>query len=220
MQKLILGIAAVVLSASAGAVDFSGSVGYASDYIWRGITKSNGEQIFNGSGRLAHDSGAYVNVNFFTGVDYPAATDQSQELDYTVGFAKDVGDGLFSLDVGYSRHTYIGDERDDAVGELHGMVSKGPANVTVFRVIGEDEDQASYVVGSVSATELIKQEMPVDVSVFYGTQLPVEDDDERVSDYGMVASVGIKDRGSLSYKLSKLSEDEEVTHSVGVTIKF
>ena len=55
MQKLMLGIAAVVLSASAGAVDFSGSVGYASDYIWRGITKSNGEQIFNGSGRLAHE---------------------------------------------------------------------------------------------------------------------------------------------------------------------
>ena len=100
------------------------------------------------------------------------------------------------------------------------MVSKGPANVTVFRVIGEDEDQASYVVGSVSATELIKQEMPVDVSVFYGAQLPVEDDDERVTDYGMVASLGIKDRGSLSYKLSKHSDDEEVTHSVGVTIKF
>ncbi len=81
MQKLILGIAAVVLSASAGAVDFSGSVGYASDYIWRGITKSNEEQIFMGSGRLGHESGAYVNVNFFTGVDFPAATDQSQELD-------------------------------------------------------------------------------------------------------------------------------------------
>ena len=220
MQKLMLGIAAVVLSASAGAVDFSGSVGYASDYIWRGITKSNGEQIFNGSGRLAHESGVYANVNFFTGVDYPTATDQSQELDYTVGFAKDIGDGLFGLDVGYSRHTYVGDDREDAVGELHGTVSKGPANVTVFRVIGEDEDQASYVVGSVSATDLIKQEMPVDISVFYGTQLPVEDDDERTSDYGMVASVAIKERGSLSYKLSKFSEDEEVTHTVGLTVSF
>ena len=122
--------------------------------------------------------------------------------------------------MGYTRHTYVGDERDDAVGELHGMVSKGPANVTVFRVIGEDEDQASYVVGSVSASELIKQEMPVHVSVFYGAQLPVEDDDERVSDYGMVASLGIKERGSLSYKLSKHSDDEEVTHSVGITISF
>lgn len=219
MQKLILGIAAVVLSASAGAVDFSGSVGYGSDYIWRGITKSNGEQIFMGSGRLGHDSGAYVNVNFFTGVDFPAATDESQELDYTVGFAKDIGDGLFGLDVGYTRHTYVGDE-NDPVGELHGAISKGPANVTVFRVVGEDADQASYVVGSINATDLIEREMPVDVSVFYGTQLPVEDDDERTSDYGMVASVDIRNRGSLSYKLSRFSEDDEVTHTVGLTVSF
>ena len=62
--------------------------------------------------------------------------------------------------------------------------------------------------------------MPVDVSVFYGTQMPVEDDDERTSDYGMVASVAIKERGSLSYKLSKFSEDEEVTHTVGLTVSF
>ena len=154
MKKLILGIAAVVLSASAGAVDFSGSVGYASDYIWRGITKSNGDPIFMGSGRLAHDSGVYGSVNFYTGVDFPADTDESQELDYTVGFAKDIGDGLFGLDVGYTRHTYVGDD-SDALQELHGTVSKGPASVTMFQVIGLDDNEfAPYVVGSVEPDKI------------------------------------------------------------------
>ena len=49
MQKLMLGVAVAVLSASAGAsdIDFSGSAGYASDYIWRGITKSDEKPIFS-----------------------------------------------------------------------------------------------------------------------------------------------------------------------------
>ena len=220
MKKLILGIAAVVLSASAGAVDFSGSVGYASDYIWRGITKSNGDPIFMGSGRLAHDSGVYGSVNFYTGVDFPADTDESQELDYTVGFAKDIGDGLFGLDVGYTRHTYVGDD-SDALQELHGTVSKGPARVTMFQVIGLDDNEfAPYVVGSVDVFDLFENKLPVSVSAFYGTQLTTEDEDTRVSDFGVVTSLAIKERGSLNYKVSKFSEDDEVTHTFGLTVTF
>ncbi len=227
MQKLVLGLATAVLSASAGASDinFNGSAGVASDYIWRGITKSNGEPIFSASARVAHDSGIYGNVNFFYEVDYPAATEEDKELDYTIGFAKDIGDGLFGLDVGYTRHTYVGDELgitgDAAVGELHAAVSKGPASVTAYRVVGEDFGKDPYIVGSLSATELIKKDLPVDVSVFYGTQLPSDDEGNRVNDYGAVASVKIKEWGSLNYKFSKTSvEDDEATHTVGLTVNF
>jgi len=220
----MLGLAAVVFSASAGAsdIDFSGSAGVASDYIWRGITKSNGDPIFLASARVDLKSGAYGNVNFFYGVDFPAATEEDMELDYTIGFAKDVG-GMFGLDVGYTRHTYVGDELglvgDDAVGELHAAISKGPASVTAYRVVGEDFGKDPYIVGSLSATELIKKDLPVDVSVFYGTQLP-SDDEERVNDYGMVTSVKFKEWGNLNYKLSKHSEDDELTHTVGFTVNF
>ena len=217
----MLGLTLAIFSASAtaGEVDFSGSAGVASDYIWRGITKSDGDPVFMGSGRIGHSSGVYANVNFFAGVDLPAATEEDKELDYTVGFAKDMG-GMFGLDIGYTRHTYVGEDGEDAMGELHAAISRGPASITAYRVVGEDFGKDPYIVGSLSATELIKKDLPVDVSVFYGTQLPSEDEDERVNDYGMVASVKFKEWGNLNYKLSKHSEDDELTHTVGFTFNF
>lgn len=223
----MLGVAVAVLSASAGAsdIDFSGSAGYASDYIWRGITKSDEKPIFSASARFDLDSGVYANINFFHGVDFPAATEEDMELDYTVGFAKDIN-GMFGLDVGYTRHTYVGGELgivgENAVGELHAAISKGPASVTAYRVVGEDFGKDPYIIGSLNATELIKKDLPVNVSVFYGTQLPSEDEDERVNDYGMVTSVNLKEWVSLNYKLSKRSveSNDAVTHTVGITVNF
>jgi uncharacterized protein (TIGR02001 family) len=225
MQKLMLGLAVAAFSASAGAsdIDFSGSAGYASDYIWRGITKSDGDPIFSASARFDLDSGPYMNINFFYKIDFPAATEEDKELDYTVGFAKDIK-GLFGLDVGYTRHTYVGSELgiagDAAVGELHAAISKGPASVTAYRVVGEDFGKDPYVIGSLNATDFINKDLPIDVSVFYGTQFPGKGE-ERVNDYGLVTSVKFKEWGNLNYKLSKRSvEDEEETHTIGITINF
>jgi uncharacterized protein (TIGR02001 family) len=216
MVKLMLGLAAAILSAPAGASDFNGSVGASSDYIWRGITKSAGNPILSASGRVDLESGPYVNVNFFHGVDFPASTESNNELDYTVGFAKDVGEGLFSFDVGYTYHTYVG---KDTMGEVHASVSKGPVNVTAYRVVGEDFGKDPYIIGSINATDFIEKDLPVDVSVFFGTQFPAKNE-KRVNDYGMVTSVNISEQGSLNYKLAKHSEDSEVTHTVGLTLNF
>jgi uncharacterized protein (TIGR02001 family) len=227
MQKLMLGLAAAILSVPAGAgasdIDFSGSVGVSSDYVWRGITKSAGDPIFSASARFDLESGPYANINFFYGVDFPAATEEDKELDYTVGYARDIN-GLFGLDVGYTRHTYVGSELGiagkAAVGELHAAVSKGPASVTAYRVVGEDFGKEPYVIGSLNATDFIQRDLPFDVSVFYGTQFPAKGE-ERVNDYGLVTSVTFKEWGNLNYKLSKRSVDnEEETHTVGITINF
>lgn len=219
LTKLLVGALLITFTSSALAVDFSGSVGYANDYIWRGMSKSNGERIFTGSATLSLDNGLYTNAAFYNGVDFPSATAEENELDYTVGFAKDLTDEV-SIDVGWTRHTYIGDD-NDAVNEMFGSLGYGPANVTVYRLIGNDVDSAAYIVGAVSITDILKiDNVPVNISTFYGTQLAVEDDGERVNDFGVIASKTFRDRLNVAYKYSHWDVTEEGTHSVGVNIVF
>ena len=219
ISKLLVGVMVMAFTSSALAIDFSGSVGYANDYIWRGMSKSNGERIFTGSATLSLDNGLYANAAFYNGVDFPSATAEENELDYTVGFTKDLTDEL-SLDVGWSRHTYVGDD-NDAVNEMFGSVGYGPANVTVFRIVGEDTDAAAYIVGDVSLTDILEiDNVPVNISAFYGTQLAVEDDGERVSDFGVRASKSFRDRLNVAYQYSYWDVTEEGTHSIGVNIVF
>ena len=219
ITKLLVGAIVVAFTSSALAVDFSGSVGYANDYIWRGMSKSNGERIFTGSATLSLDNGLYTNAAFYNGVDLPSATAEENELDYTVGFTRDLTDEV-SLDVGWTRHTYVGDD-NDAVNEMFGSVGYGPANVTVFRLVGDDIDAAAYVVGEVSLTDILEiDNVPVNISAYYGTQLAVEDDGERISDFGVRASKSLRDRLNVAYQYSYWDVTEEGTHSVGVNIVF
>ena len=219
ITKLLVGVMVMAFTSSALAVDFSGTVGYANDYIWRGMSKSNGERIFTGSATLSLDNGLYTKATFYNGVDFPSATAEENELDYTVGFNTDLTDKL-SLDVGWSRHTYVSDD-DYSVNEMHGSLGYGPANVTVFRIVGEDTDAAAYIVGDVSITDILNiDNVPVNISAFYGTQLAVEDDGERVNDFGVIASKSFRDRFNVAYKYSYWDVTEEGTHSVGVNIVF
>lgn len=84
----------ILLSSSLQA-GFSANVAFTNDYIWRGMTQSNGTAI-QGGFDYESESGFYAgiwgsNVNFNNG--------NGQELDYYAGYSTNVG--ILSVDVGY-----------------------------------------------------------------------------------------------------------------------
>lgn len=100
---------------AAGMADLSGSIGVASNYVFRGVTLTDDEAQVSGSLDYAHESGFYVGAwaSNFAGSTY--------ELDLYAGYGGDLGNGV-SYDVSYLLYTFP--ELDDAnYGEVVGSVS-------------------------------------------------------------------------------------------------
>lgn len=108
----------------AGAFTTSGDVAFTSNYLYRGFTQSSDSPAIQGSLKISHESGAYVNlwgssITFASGL----------ELDPSIGFAGSSGD--VEYDVGVLYYGYPGstaDEKANASGkydfpELYGSLS-------------------------------------------------------------------------------------------------
>lgn len=125
MQKLLLGTAlavALVLPAMPclaqaaeeggddGAWSVSGGVTAVSDYVWRGVSQTQGDPTLQGELTLEHASGFYAGA-WASGVDFTAPDDEDDGIDYEldgyIGWAGDLGEHA-DLDVFLSRVTYPG----------------------------------------------------------------------------------------------------------------
>lgn len=89
---------------------FSANVGFASDYIFRGISQTSGNPAVQGGIDFAHASGFYAgmwgsNVSWIT--DFGATGSASMELDTYFGFRNTLDNDL-SYDVGFIRYNYLG----------------------------------------------------------------------------------------------------------------
>ncbi len=98
-------------------VEVSGNVALTSDYRFRGISQSDESIAVQGGFDLGFENGIYIGtwgstVDFDTNGD---GFDGSLELDYYAGWAGDIGDSGFGIDVGYFYYDYPGD--DDAEGD-------------------------------------------------------------------------------------------------------
>ena len=105
MKKTLSIILLLLFSGSASAVEFEGSVGAVSNYVWRGLTQTD---------------------------DY--GNDTTAEVDFTVGFSKAINETI-SLVVGYIKYSYLQDEVDfaDDIAEVYGTLSIGPVSGSVYR---------------------------------------------------------------------------------------
>jgi uncharacterized protein (TIGR02001 family) len=128
-KKLLPAALATGLMAAATAaqaeMEISGNVALTSDYKFRGISQSDESPAIQGGFDASWDNGIYVGTWGST-VDFDSndGFDGSLELDYYVGWASDIGDSGFGIDVGYLYYDYPGD--DGAEGdyqELYGSVS-------------------------------------------------------------------------------------------------
>lgn len=107
---------------------FSSYVGIASDYIWRGVSKSDDQVQVFGTIDYLSDSGFYAAISASNVSVYD---DNTYELDIDLGLSGDIGDG-FSYDVGYIYFAY-----PDAQGTVEGDGAFTDSNADLDADYGE-----------------------------------------------------------------------------------
>ena len=110
MNKILkFGIVAILTSlGSLQAAEFEGNIALSSEYMWRGMTQSDGEAAVSGGFDISGDSGAYFGV-WGSNVEY--GDDATMELDYYLGYAGETDGGL-SYDIGYLLYDFPGADYD------------------------------------------------------------------------------------------------------------
>lgn len=159
MKNILLGL--LVLSTSAFA-DVNGSIGYSSDYMWRGVSQSAGASSLNAGIEL--DSNGFFVGAWVGEVDF--GDEATQERDLYLGYNLDVMDNL-DVQLGLIQYRY--DKGDyDTVEE--GFVKVGYNSLTLSYFLDTDTENdyahISYDLWFVNG---------VDASIGYGYH--DEDDD-------------------------------------------
>ena len=142
----------------------SANVSFTTDYIWRGMTQSDGPAVQGGFDYEA-DSGFYAgfwgsNVNFNNG--------NGQELDYYAGYGFSLGD--VGVDVGYITYDYPDSDPDLKFEEIYLVFSFGDFGLTYAS--GQDEApdyiEVSYGIGPVSFSYGDYDEYGENTTISYG----------------------------------------------------
>ena len=159
MKNILLGL--LVLSTSAFA-DVNGSIGYSSDYMWRGVSQSAGASSLNAG--IEVDSNGFFVGAWVGEVDF--GDEATQERDLYLGYNLDVMDNL-DVQLGLIQYRY--DKGDyDTVEE--GFVKVGYNSLTLSYFLDTDTENdyahISYDLWFVNG---------VDASIGYGYH--GEDDD-------------------------------------------
>lgn len=125
IKQLTLAVAAAsALSASVasaeqyGAFDISMNASLTTDYIWRGISQTQGNGAIQGGLDIVHDSGLYAGI-WGSNVDFNS--DAAVEFDYYAGFGGAITDDI-AYDLGYNHYSYP-DESGLNFGEYYASVS-------------------------------------------------------------------------------------------------
>jgi uncharacterized protein (TIGR02001 family) len=105
----------------AHAVDLSGSAALTSDYVFRGISQTQGDPAAQAGFRIAGESGVYGSVWGST-VEFPGDTSASSEIDYVVGWGQALNDD-WAIDVNVTYFDYLSARVDLAYAELIGTVT-------------------------------------------------------------------------------------------------
>ena len=161
MKKLLL-LVGILAMPSFAAV--SANVAFASDYVWRGMTQSDGPAIQGGFDFEA-ESGFYAgiwgsNVNFNDGA--------GSELDYYFGYGFSVGD--LGIDIGYVAFDYPKNQTGLDFEEIVLGFSLG--NFGLTHAMGQDDftdyTEISYGMGPVSVAYGTYDEMSDNITISYG----------------------------------------------------
>ena len=165
MKKLILLLTMVSLPSFASV---SANVSFASDYIWRGMTQSDGPAV-QGGFDYASDGGFYAgiwgsNVNF----NDSTGSGNGAEFDYYFGYGFEMG-GV-GVDLGYVAFDYPGNEDDLDFEEIVLGLSMGDLGLTF--AMGQDGapdyTEVSYGIGAVGVSYGQYDDYGDNFSISYG----------------------------------------------------
>ncbi len=102
-KKIAASIALCAMSPWAAA-EVSTTITATSDYLFDGLTQTEGQPALQASLDYAHEKGMYAGV--WTSTYSIPGPDEDQEVDYYVGYYRENGD--FNYDIAWLRYTYIG----------------------------------------------------------------------------------------------------------------
>lgn len=101
--------AAETVASPLGNFDVSMNVALTSDYIFRGISQTQGDPAIQGGLDVAHESGLYIGT-WASNVDFGG--EASMELDYYAGFTSNITEDI-AYDLGWIKYEYPGDGDED-----------------------------------------------------------------------------------------------------------
>ena len=107
MKLFQAGCALAVMMAAAGTAsaqgEFSGNVALSTDYVWRGISQSNGDMAI--SGGFDYSNGMFYAGTWASNVDFSDDSDTNVEIDFYGGLAGELSNGV-SWDIGVIYYAY------------------------------------------------------------------------------------------------------------------
>lgn len=167
----------------------SGNVGFASQYIFRGIRQTDGKPALQGGFDYAHSSGLYAgtwasNVSWLA--DSGAYTSSSLEWDFYGGYKGSVGD--FGYDVGLLHYYYPGRKlpgvTDADTLEAYGAVSwkwlTAKLSYSLGDTFGVNDAKGTYYVdlsANVPVTDKLAFQAHYGIQEFKGDNAGVDNDD-------------------------------------------
>jgi uncharacterized protein (TIGR02001 family) len=135
-------LSSTLVSGQAFAVEgLSANIGATSNYIWRGVSQTNGSAAVSGSIDYVSDAGFYAGT-WTSNVDF--GDDTAYELDFYLGKSGDIGKG-FSYDLGYIYYAYPdagtnGRNGDYDFGEAYASVGYGAFSLTINKAVNNGDD--------------------------------------------------------------------------------
>jgi len=86
--------------------EFSANVALTTDYVWRGVSQTEGDPAIQGSVEYAHDSGFYAGV-WASNASFVDDSETDVEINYYAGYSREYDSG-FSWDVSAYIYKYPG----------------------------------------------------------------------------------------------------------------
>ncbi len=119
LKLALLGSSLMLASSGAYAVEVSGNVALASDYVYRGVSQTNEEAAIQGGFDIEGESGLYIGV-WASNI----AFDGSIEIDIYAGYGGEFSEDL-GFDIGVLHYGYPNDAgpNDSSFDEIYGSLS-------------------------------------------------------------------------------------------------
>jgi uncharacterized protein (TIGR02001 family) len=130
--------------AGAANADVSVTAAWVSDYDWRGIPQTAGNDAFQLSGTYSADSGFYAGA-------WGSSLVGNNEIDVFAGFGGDLGSTGMAYDLGVNYYTYTNTGTDLNFGELYAGISYGVFGAKAWwspEFAGDGGDPAFYFEGN------------------------------------------------------------------------
>jgi len=170
LQKLPLAVAAALLSTTAAPLlaeesphSISANIGVVSNYMWRGVSQTDGGAAVQGGVDYGHSSGLYAGT-WVSNIDW-GGSKPSYELDLYAGFGGSVGEFSYDLTTIYYAYPDAPDDGDADFWEIGASASWNIATLGVNYTVSGDADDAPFDSGDVYWYGGVEVPLPQEFSI-------------------------------------------------------